>query len=108
MAHEFHLLIDDLRTLDVDVISRNGEVGKRLMEEGEVTHLWLDNDLGNDVPQEGIDILKWARDNDCVPPNVFIVSANPIARKRMEDVLHFDLNYRYDRQTQWWRKPSGS
>lgn len=102
---EFHLLIDDIRDLDgMDVISRTGVVGMRLLEECVVTHLYLDNDLGEDVPREGIDILKWARDNDYVPPNVYIVSANPIARKRMEDVLHYDLKYVYNRQTNWWRK----
>lgn len=102
MTKSFHLLIDDIRTLDVDVISRTGKVGMRLMEAGEVTHLYMDNDLGDDVPMEGIDILKWARDNGHMPPNVTIVSANIVCRKRMEDLLHFDMQYIQDGK--WWRK----
>jgi hypothetical protein len=102
MAKEMHLLIDDMRTLDVDVISRTGKVGMCLMEKGEVTHLYMDNDLGEDVPMEGVDILKWARDNGFMPPNVTIVSANPVCRKRMEDILYFDMKYTQDGK--WWRK----
>lgn len=99
---EFHLLIDDVRELDVDLTARTVDEGKAALEAGGVTHLYLDNDLGLDQPMEGIDILTWARDNDLVPSNVYIVSSNPIGRKRMEDVLHFDLKYRKDGN--WWRK----
>lgn len=103
MSKEFHLLIDDIRTMDVDKISRTCKEGIRTLEGGEVTHLYLDNDLGDDQPMEGIDILVRARDKGYVPPNVLLVTANPIARKRMEDVLHFDLGY--IRDANWWRKP---
>jgi hypothetical protein len=99
---EFYLLIDDLRNVDVDVIARTVAGGKFALEAGGVTHLYLDNDLGIDQPMEGIDILNWARDNDLVPPNVFIISANPVAKKRMEDVLRFDLKYK--QEGNWWRK----
>lgn len=98
----YTLLIDDLRTLNVDVIVRTVKEGLEHLKSCEVTHLYLDNDLGEDQSMEGIDILKWARDHGCVPPNVTIVSANPIARKRMEDVLHFDLGYVYDRASNTW------
>jgi len=108
MSTEFHVLIDDVRTIDVDVICRTPtEILDLLQKQGvtqdNITHLYLDNDLGDDQPMEGIDILKWARDRELVPPNIFIVSANTIARKRMEDVLHFDLQY--VRDGHWWRKP---
>lgn len=97
------LLIDDIREIDgMDLVARTSEEGLRCLKELPITHLYLDNDLGLDQPMEGIDILKWARDNDLVPDNVFIVSANPIAKKRMEDVLHFDLKYKRDGH--WWRK----
>jgi hypothetical protein len=98
----YTLLIDDLRTLPVDVIARTVKEGLEHLMSCEVTHLYLDNDLGDDQMMEGIDILTWARDHDCVPPKVTIVSANPIARKRMEDVLHFDLGYVYNRATNTW------
>jgi|AntRauTorcE11897_2_1112592.scaffolds.fasta_scaffold00243_40 hypothetical protein len=102
MNKGLHVLIDDMRTLDVDIISRNGQVAMRLMEEGEVSHLYMDNDLGENVSMEGIDILKWARDNKVMPPNVTIVSANIVCRKRMEDLLRFDMEYIQDGN--WWRK----
>ena len=101
---EFHLLIDDMRSLEgMDMTSRTGEVGMSLMQQGVVTHLYMDNDLGEDVPREGIDIMKWARDNGHMPSNVTIVSANPVCRGRMEDILKLDLGYIKDGQ--WWRKP---
>lgn len=99
---EFHVLIDDLRELDVDVTARTVDDAKRVLQEHTITHLWLDNDLGDDQPMEGIDILNWARDNNLVPPNVIIVSGNPVGKRRMEDVLHFDL--KYTRDGNWWRK----
>lgn len=102
MAREFHLLIDDVRTIEVDMISRTARAGMRALEDGEVTHLYLDNDLGADQPMEGIDILKWARDNDCVPDNVFLITANPIAKRRMEELLQYDLGY--SRKGHWWIK----
>ena len=99
---EYHLLIDDMRNLEVDATARTVVDAKKMLQIKGITHLYLDNDLGEDQPMEGIDILNWARDNDLVPPNVILVSANPVGRKRMEDVLHFDLKYK--REGNWWRK----
>lgn len=97
------LLIDDMRNIkDVDLVARTAEEGMRCLEFEPVTHLYLDNDLGDDQPMEGIDILAWARDNNIVPPNVFIVSANPVAKKRMEAILLFDLKYK--QIGRWWKK----
>lgn len=101
----FELLIDDMRNIGgVDLTVRTSEEGIRALRDNEVTHLYLDNDLGEDQPMEGIDILNWARDNNLVPPNVFIVSANPVAKRRMEDVLNHDLGYK--RVGNWWKKPA--
>ena len=97
------LLIDDVRNIkDVDLVARTAEDGLYYLEHEHVTHLYLDNDLGDDQPMEGIDILNWARDNNLVPPNVLIVSANPVAKRRMEDVLRFDLQY--NKVGNWWTK----
>lgn len=100
---EFFLLIDDIRVFDVEHTSRTVKDAQWALQNHPVTHLLLDNDLGDDQPMEGIDILKWAIHNNVVPPNIFIVSANPIARKRMEDVLHYDLGYNLTPKG-WWRK----
>ena len=97
------LLIDDLRNIkDVDLVARTAWEGIEYLKNEPITHLYLDNDLGDDQPMEGVDILAWARDNKLVPPNVFIVSANPIGKRRMEDILNFDLNYK--RVGNWWKK----
>ena len=97
------LLIDDVRDIkDVDLVARTAWEGVEYLKNEPITHLYLDNDLGDDQPMEGIDILTWARDNNRVPPNVFIVSANPVAKKRMEAVLLFDLKYK--QIGRWWKK----
>lgn len=104
----FTLLIDDVRNeemcgiidFEFDLIARTPEKGRQLLEHFGITHLWLDNDMG--VQEEGIDVLNWARDNGHVPPNVRLVTSNPVALRRMEAVLFNDLNYTYDNG--WWRK----
>lgn len=106
----FTLLIDDVRNEEMcgiideefDIIARNPADGKSALEKFAITHLWLDNDLA--TQEEGIDILNWARDNGHVPPNVFLVTSNPVARRRMIEVLALDLNYTETRNG-WWIKP---
>ncbi len=102
----FFLLIDDFRNIGTaDFIARTASEGRKALLSFPVTHLILDNDLGSDQDMEGIEILQWARDRGCIPPKVFIISANLVARKRMEDLLHFDMKYIYNRNG-WWRKPN--
>ncbi len=99
---ELHVLIDDLRELDVDITCRTVEHALYILKVEPVTHLYLDNDLGDDQPMEGVDILKWAAENDLVPDNVYLVTANPIAKKRMVDILKYDLKYELEKN--WWKK----
>jgi len=103
---DFYLLIDDVRGVDhvgeVDLIARTASDGRDALLNNQVTHLYIDNDLGSDQDMEGIQILEWARDNNCVPGHVSIVSSNPPAKRRMEAVLFFDLGYTYHSSTGWW------
>lgn len=102
---EFHLLIDDVRIIpDMGLVARTPDEGKDALRAGStyITHLWLDNDLACPDGVEGIHILAWARDNGLVPPNVCILTANPVARNRMEKVLAEDLGY--CRDGNFWRK----
>lgn len=99
---EKHVLIDDVRSGRVDLICRTAREGIEALKEGGITHLYLDNDLGVVGGYDGIDILQWARDNDLVPPNVMLVTSNPVARKRMEELLMHDLGYTYRNRT--WSK----
>jgi hypothetical protein len=63
-----------------------------LLETGEVTHLSLDHDLGDDERGTGYDVLLWIEkkvfecgfDGGFIPPEMTIHSANPVARNRMQ------------------------
>lgn len=60
----------------------------RFLQEGEVTHLSLDHDLGDDLRGTGYDVLLWIEQEvalcQFIPPvNIAVHSANPAARKRM-------------------------
>lgn len=97
------LLIDDMRDIDADIVARTSTEGREALQHNYITHLYLDNDLGSDQDMEGIDILSWARDNNCVPEMVYPVTDNPVARRRMIALLENDLGYSQGRQG-WWYK----
>jgi hypothetical protein len=83
------LLIDDLRNFDgIDVVARTYESGKKILGLGDWTHLYLDNNLG-DLWFEGVDILQWVFETApaIVPNFVQLVTSNPIARERMDNLL---------------------
>lgn len=79
------LLIDDVRTFDVEHIARTPEEAKRILKEQNITHLYLDHDLG--VDESGYDIVNWAIENDCLPKWIQIVSMNPVGRMNIERAL---------------------
>jgi acyl CoA:acetate/3-ketoacid CoA transferase alpha subunit len=58
-----------------------------LLQEGGVTHLSLDHDLGDDQHGTGYDVLLWIEEvvvlQKFVPPEINIHKANPAARQRM-------------------------
>jgi hypothetical protein len=102
MNGNFYLLVDDKRNyMNMEVTARTYRRGLASLRDDPVTHLILDNDLGG--KKEGHELLAWARDHNCVPASVCIVSANPVAVKRMEDILTHDLGYVKTRD--WWSKP---
>lgn len=99
--NSFYLLIDDQRSFEkMDGIARTAKDGKEQLLNNSVTHLVLDNDLGEEY--EGVDILKWAIENNCVPPNIYLITSNVVAKRRMEDILYYELHYKFIEQ--WWRK----
>jgi len=98
---ELYLLIDDVRIVEgMDLVARTAEEGRNALLNNPVTHLVLDNDLGVNQDMEGYDILMWAIKNNCVPAAVSIISANPVAKKRIEAALFYDVSYRY--RDGWW------
>ena len=59
-----------------------------LLKTGEVTHLSLDHDLGNDERGTGYDVVVWVEEQvvlrNFTPPVIFLHTANPSARQRMQ------------------------
>ena len=60
----------------------------KLLESGNVTHISLDHDLGNDEKGTGYDVVLWIEEavvtRDFKPPLITVHSANPSAREKME------------------------
>jgi hypothetical protein len=58
-----------------------------LLEQGGVTHLSLDHDLGDDDHGTGYDVILWVEEavavRGFIPPKIFIHSANSSAREKM-------------------------
>lgn len=59
-----------------------------LLKTGEVTHLSLDHDLGDDTRGTGYDVVLWIEDavatRGFCPPHISVHSANTSARLKME------------------------
>jgi hypothetical protein len=98
---EFHLLIDDMRTATVDHTARDARAGKKALLSFPVTHLYLDHDLGDVGEPTGYDVLVWALERGCAPPNVFFVTQNPVGRDRMISALE---NAGYTKKNHWYIK----
>ena len=99
------VLIDDERNfMGMDIIVRNFNAAKAVLEAKIATVLFLDFDLGsNDPLQNGEVLLKWGVDNDLIPKRVHIISMNPVGKKAMEYTLQ-DAGYKFDQSTVMWRK----
>ena len=88
----YHLLIDDLRNFpDMDYTARTPCDGLSILYDQNVTHLYLDNDLGEEY-REGWEILKYAINDGVCPDFVQLVTSNPVARERMGKML-FDEGF---------------
>ena len=85
-----YLLIDDIRTFDVDKIARTAEEGKKELSTKQYDVVTLDHDLGNG--ETGYDVLCWAIENNCLPKKVILCSMNPIGKKAMANKLR-DIGY---------------
>jgi len=59
-----------------------------LLKTGEVTHLSLDHDLGNDERGTGYDVVVWVEEQvvlrNFTPPVISLHTANPSARQKMQ------------------------
>lgn len=62
-----------------------------LLKIGNVTELSLDHDLGDDEHGTGYDVLLWLEEqvicNQFMPPSIYLHTANPAARVRMDAAI---------------------
>lgn len=60
----------------------------RLLESGQVEEISFDHDLGDDARGPDYDVILWIEEavavRDFKPPKIFVHSANPAARRKME------------------------
>lgn len=96
---EFHLLIDDFREFDVDHIAKNAREGQKALLSFPVTHLYMDNDLGDVDEPTGYDVIVWALGRGVVPAHVMLVTANPVGRDKMAAALE---NAGYEKKGNWY------
>jgi hypothetical protein len=72
-----------------------------MLESGMVTHISLDHDLGEeDLFGTGYDVVLWMEEqvmtnSNFVPPIMLVHSANPPAKKRMEEGIE-QIRKRYE------------
>ena len=63
-----------------------------LLKTGQVTHISLDHDLGDDKKGTGYDVILWMEEavaisNFKLPKYISIHSANPVGKERMQRAL---------------------
>jgi len=62
-----------------------------LLKKGNVTHISLDHDLGDDALGTGYDVLLWIEEqtmcHEFLPPHIVVHSANVSARQKMESAI---------------------
>ena len=92
------LVIDDQNNYEyADVIIRSFEAARLFIYETTISkkfdELLLDHDLGSKYEYEtGYDLLKIGLHLDVIPKKVWLITKNPVGRKRMKDIL-IDYNY---------------
>ena len=96
------LYLDDRRQAPEGWIRvRRPEEAINLLKTGEVTHISLDHDLGENMGT-GYDVLKWIEEKIVTEgfpsPNIEIHTANPAARQRMELAVRKIYQLREERQ----------
>ena len=83
---ELHLLIDDERNINADMIVRNYSLGISALQIRIWDVLWLDHDLGEE--KTGYDVMCWLEQNlGFLPKKIVCISSNPVGKKRINQVI---------------------
>jgi len=84
------LLIDDLRDIKADVVTRTYDDGiNALKTQGPFDILYLDHDLSEEDPHKtGYGIMCFLEANlRYLPKSIVLVTSNPVGRQKMEVVI---------------------
>ena len=79
------LLIDDAREIHATVTARNAEVAKAVLGAMEFDRVYFDHDLG--LGKSGYDVMNWMFQRGIYPPEIQLVTMNPVGRENMERAL---------------------
>jgi len=90
------IAIDDMRDhVGADIVCRNIDAARFVFMafhgKGAWDLLLLDHDLGG--RETGMDFLKWGHRFGMLPPEIVLVTDNPVGRKNMEAFLENDAGY---------------
>ena len=99
--NEFHLMIDDFRTMDADHIAKTAQDGRQALLSFPVSHLYMDHDLGEHSDTDGYKVIVWALERGVCPANVMFVTSNPVGRDNMVAALE---NAGYEKNKHWYTK----
>lgn len=81
------LLVDDVRNLFTDIVSRNYKSAVTVLSGIGYTidTLYIDHDLGE--VKTGYDVLEYGIKSGTLPDKIVLVSMNPVGVKRMKELL---------------------
>lgn len=82
-----HLLIDDKRDLNADVIARTDKAGKEMLFNNRWDSVMIDHDLGLRSEIDGYELIKWAIRKECLPKEIQLVTSNSHGRDNMAAAL---------------------
>ena len=87
------LLVDDLREIKADHVARTAADATRMLNKNEYDGAYFDHDLASydEAGREitGYHVMLEALHNNRLPKKIILVTANPVGRKKMEDLLRF-------------------
>jgi len=106
------LLIDDMRSFFVDILTRTAAAGIEVLRSIDIDHLYLDHDLGTEglvidingrkVNADGYAVLLWLEANiDRCSDKITLVTSNPAGRTKMELAL---TAMHYEKSGDTWEK----